>query len=53
MVAFRGYSNYGSNTYYVDPASGGVGVSFNYVAKYGTYSSNSMMVVMGARGYVW
>jgi len=54
IFAIRGYSNYGSTAYYVDPASGGAGVDWGgNVPAYSTVTTTKLMPLLGARGYVW
>ncbi|WP_157740047.1 cysteine peptidase family C39 domain-containing protein [Micromonospora narathiwatensis] len=49
-----GYSNYGDGTNYADPASGSSSVSWgSQVPKYSNMSSDTIVVIMGGRGYVW
>lgn len=54
IFAIRGYGNYGSTAYYVDPASGGAGVAWGgNVPAYSTVTTTKLMPLLGARGYVW
>lgn len=54
IFAVRGYSNYGTSAYYVDPASGGTGISWgDDVPAYGSATTTKLMPLLGARGYVW
>lgn len=53
IFAVRGYDSYGAKARYLDPASGGTGVSFSHVPKSGSQSTTILMPLLGARGYVW
>ncbi len=54
-IAIRGYTNYGTNTYYADSISGDSWIwpwAVN-VPPYSTISSSDMTTLLNGRGYIW
>jgi hypothetical protein len=52
--SIRAYTNYGANTGYADSVHGASSIAWSgSVPAYSTMSSNTIVVIMGGRGYVW
>jgi hypothetical protein len=53
-IEIRGYEGFGTTTWYADPASGASSISWsNKVPAYSTMDTNTIVTIMGGRGYVW
>jgi hypothetical protein len=52
--AIRGFHDWGERTNYADPASGAPSLTWGArVPRYSTMSSNTIVTILGGRGYVW
>lgn len=52
--AIRGYLDWGARTNYADPASGAGSLSWgSQVPRYSNMNSNTVVTIMGGRGYIW
>lgn len=51
--AIRGYTEWGDKTNYADPAANASSLGWTSVPRYSTMSSNTIVTIMGGRGYIW